>query len=96
VRYCPVVTLARRLQALDDRVLPLRSARKYDERTPIWLALGSVVGSFSGVGLVLAWLHMTGAVRVLVCVVIAVVLAGDLIATQHWVRRHLIPLVDRI
>jgi hypothetical protein len=82
------VTLARRLQALDDRVLPGRSGRKYDERTPMWLAFGSSTASFSGVGLVLAWVHLTGTVRVLVCCVIAAVFAANLVATQHWVRRH--------
>ncbi len=77
-----------RLSRLDEH-LPRRPS--YDEQAPLWLALGSIVGSVGGIGLALLAVNTRGLLSAVSLTFLSLVLCAYLVAARRWTQRHCLP-----
>lgn len=82
------MSLADRLKQLDDRILPAKLRGNYDAPRPLWLLYAGVVNSLAAVIFVVGIARGHGSVRVVVCLLAALVLLANTAAAVRWDRAH--------
>ena len=76
------------MRELDARVVPDRGRGRYDAPRPLWFLYGSVVGSLAGVALATAFFHLSGASRVVICLIAVVAFMAWQVLAWRWHRQH--------